>query len=260
MVRFGMNIRLATLNDLEAMTGVLIGASPLDPVYPYRFPDRHLYPSVFSNLCRQKCVEYLATSAVVVCEMPSVSPDGPSSGEVDSGMQVVAFAAWDTPASQASLQSGGLGTSLVPATENAPLLTIGHKDRMDAFKTACARNKTSFFDATYGKRGHVMLKILLCHPDYQRRGAGRALTEWGIQEARRLGLCTTVFASPMGLRLYKKLGFREMGRFKVQLEGDEEFLEIPALVLRPTHLVDQMTPCGIECGSTPLYASSAACV
>jgi hypothetical protein len=64
----------------------------------------------------------------------------------------------------------------------------------------------------------------------------------------------------MGLGLYKKLGFREIGRFKVQLEGDEEFLEIPALVLRPHHFPEAtLTPCGIECGSSPMYASSAAC-
>jgi len=78
-----------------------------------------------------------------------------------------------------------------------------------------------------------MLKILLCHPDYQRRGAGTALTRWGIKQAARLGLCTTVFASPMGLNLYKKLGFKEIDRFRVQLEGDAEYLEIPALVLKP---------------------------
>lgn len=236
----------------------------MDPIYPYRFPDRHLYPSVFYDLCRSKCEEYLATSTVVVCEMPA-DRSLAESGEVGTHMRVIAFAVWDSPASHARLHSGGLEPLSAhhhqqpSCTENVPLLTIGHKDRMDAFKSACARNKASFFDATYGKRGHVMLKILLCHPDYQRRGAGRALTEWGIREARRLGLYTTVFASPMGLGLYKKLGFKEKGRFKVQLEGDEEYLEIPALVLRPSHLPDQMSPCGIECGSSPLYASSAAC-
>jgi len=84
-----MLIRLATTADLEAMTWVLIGASPLDPVYPYRFPDRHLYPDEFAELCRQKCTEYLATSTVVVCEMPAHEDPGRS--------QVVAFSAWDAP-------------------------------------------------------------------------------------------------------------------------------------------------------------------
>lgn len=44
---------------------------------------------------------------------------------------------------------------------------------------------------------------------------------------------TTVFASPMGLRLYRKLGFQEIGRFRVQLEGEGEFVEIPGLVMPP---------------------------
>ena len=85
-----MMIRLATASDLDAMTWVLVGASPMDPVYPYRFPDRHLYPDEFAALSRQKCAEYLATSTVVVCEMPA--------DEDPARTQVVAFSAWDRPA------------------------------------------------------------------------------------------------------------------------------------------------------------------
>jgi hypothetical protein len=76
----------------------------------------------------------------------------------------------------------------------------------------------------------VFLKILLTHPRFQRRGAGSALARWGVEQARAMGVCTTVFASPMGLALYRRLGFREVGRFRVQCEGEGEFLEIPALV------------------------------
>lgn len=111
-------------------------------------------------------------------------------------------------------------------------MTIGRRDRAKVFRDTCAASRRDLFDARY-PRGHVFLKILLCHPDYQRRGAGRALTLWGIDEARRLGLNTTVFASPMGLPLYESLGFREVGRFRVQLEGDDVALDIPALVLDP---------------------------
>lgn len=97
-----MNIRLATRADLEAMTWVLIGASPLDPVYPYRFPDRHLYPGEFAALCRRKCAEYLETSTVVVCEM--------ASHDDDEATQVVAFSAWDMPTRVHPQASGALGT------------------------------------------------------------------------------------------------------------------------------------------------------
>lgn len=85
-----MIIRLANEADLEDMTAVLVGASPLDPVYPYRFPGGHLYSDEFAALCRRKCAEYLENSTVVVCELPA--DDG------SPATQVVAFSAWDMPA------------------------------------------------------------------------------------------------------------------------------------------------------------------
>ncbi len=87
-----MFVRLARASDLEDMTWVLVGASPLDPVYSYRFPDRHLYPEEFAELCRQKCAEYLGSSIVVVCEMPTDSDP--------EKLRVVAFSAWDSPQAQ----------------------------------------------------------------------------------------------------------------------------------------------------------------
>lgn len=216
-----MITRLATAADLGAMTWVLVAASPLDPVYPYRFPD--LYGDEFAALCAQKCTEYLQTSTVVVHEMPV---DGDT-----ARTQVVAFSAWDCPQQRSKIFLPAIEPSSRTANNPIKAMTIGHRDRQNIFREACASSKRDLFDAQY-PRGHVFLKILLCHPAYQRRGAGRALTEWGITEARRLGLNTTVFASPMGYELYKKLGFRELGRFRVQLDGEDDFLEIPAMVLR----------------------------
>lgn len=92
-----MNIRLATEADLDAMTWVLVGASPHDPVYPYRFPN--LDGDEFAELCAQKCAEYLATSTVVVCEMP-VGGDA-------TRAQVVAFSAWDCPQPAPKVRSSG---------------------------------------------------------------------------------------------------------------------------------------------------------
>lgn len=222
-----MIVRLATEADLEAMTAVLIGASPLDPVYPYRFPDRHLYPDAFAALCRQKCAEYLETSTVVVCEMP------PDHRYATGPTQVVAFSAWDIP-SVPSRRASAVGEPTSPTSPTHPHLptTLGHQTRQTAFRAALAEHKAALFDTDPRYRaGHVFLKILLTHPSHQRRGAGTALTRWGIEQARRLGVATTVFASPMGLGLYRRLGFREVGRFRVQCEGEGEFLEIPALVV-----------------------------
>ncbi|AEO62089.1 hypothetical protein MYCTH_2313040 [Thermothelomyces thermophilus ATCC 42464] len=207
-----MIVRLGTWADLEAMTAVLIAASPLDPVYPYRFPDRHLYPAEFAAVCRQKCVEYLETSTVVVCELP-VDAYG-------SASEVVAFSAWDLP--------------LAAQPANAPRRsTVGNLTRQSAFRAALAEHKQTLFDARYGYGGHVFLRILLTHPRHQRRGAGTALASWGVGRARALGAYATVFASPMGLRLYRRLGFREVGRCRIRVEGDAETLELPALARPP---------------------------
>ncbi|KAM7208165.1 putative N-acetyltransferase ycf52-like [Naviculisporaceae sp. PSN 640] len=226
-----MFVRLATLSDLDAMTWVLVGASPLDPIYPYRFPDRHLYPEEFMTLCRQKCREYLATSTVVVCEMEQ--------DELEELAYTHADAPLDLAGAARSRNSNRRRAAAAPQ-DSRPTKTsypstspqrIGHQSRMQAFRTKCATSKQDFFDRPYSSsgKGHMFLKILLCHPAYQRRGAGSALTRWGIDQAARHHLDTTVFASPMGLELYKKLGFEEVGRFRVQVEGDEEYLEIPAL-------------------------------
>ncbi|KAK4102455.1 acyl-CoA N-acyltransferase [Parathielavia hyrcaniae] len=226
-----MIIRLASEADLEAMTTVLVGASPLDPVYPYRFPDQHLYADEFASLCRGKVAEYLQNSTVVVCEMPTDRYNSNST-------QVVAFSAWDMPRLDAEPSSHSRRNSGVePSSPTSPThptspTTIGNATRQSAFRAALADKKHHLFDAPYHARGgHVFLKILLCHPSHQRRGAGTALAQWGIDQARRAGVHTTVFASPMGLRLYRRLGFREVGRFRVQLEGEGEFVEIPALAL-----------------------------
>lgn len=242
-----MLVRLATESDLDAMTWVLIGASPLDPIYPYRFPDREEHPDKFKTLCQQKCAEYLATSTVVVCEMEIAGTGADAEGDPAGGggrtaraaTKVVAFSAWDTPirwlqpVGEPPLSHPTAGYSHHQHHTSGPI-TIGHKTRMQAFRTQCTTSKRHFFDLPYSRspqRGHMFLKILLCHPLYQRRGAGSALTRWGIERAAEHGLDTTVFASPMGLELYKKLGFKEVGKFRVQVDGDSEFLEIPALVL-----------------------------
>ncbi|KAK4031153.1 putative N-acetyltransferase ycf52-like protein, partial [Parachaetomium inaequale] len=226
-----MIIRLASEADLEAMTAVLVGASPLDPVYPYRFPDRHLYPAEFAALCRRKCAEYLETSTVVVCELP-IDVYG-------AATQVVAFSAWDMPAAAQPPRSRR-ASAVEPTSPTSPTLptsptTIGNLTRQSAFRAALTTHKIALFDARYRPEqgGHVFLKILLTHPSHQRRGAGTALALWGVEQARALGAYTTVFASPMGLSLYRRLGFREVGRFRVQLEGEGEFVEIPALALGP---------------------------
>ena len=59
-------------------------------------------------------------------------------------------------------------------------------------------------------RPYVLLNLLCIHQDFQRRGAGTALVEWGMEVARSLGLAIHLEASAAGYELYRKLGFKQV--------------------------------------------------
>ena len=92
------------------------------------------------------------------------------------------------------------------------------------------------FDDKYGADNHIYLSLLNTHPDYQDLGAGKALCQWGLEKAKREAWTVTLFSSPMGKRLYAKLGFREVGSFRTQVEGEAEWLDISAMVLEESSL------------------------
>ncbi|KAK3363176.1 acetyltransferase [Lasiosphaeria hispida] len=54
---------------------------------------------------------------------------------------------------------------------------------------------------------HFYLDTLVTHPDYQRRGAGLMLLQWGCDLAGEHGVGAYVDASKAGARLYEKCGF-----------------------------------------------------
>jgi GNAT superfamily N-acetyltransferase len=59
-----------------------------------------------------------------------------------------------------------------------------------------------------GERPHVILDSLICHPDFQRRGAGRQLVQWGLDRADELGLPAYLEGSAAGKGLYRKMGYQ----------------------------------------------------
>ena len=61
------------------------------------------------------------------------------------------------------------------------------------------------------------LGLLEVHPDYQRKGAGKMLVEWGVDAADRLGLPCWLQATPQGHGLYRKYGFVDVGKMDIDM-------------------------------------------
>lgn len=49
-------------------------------------------------------------------------------------------------------------------------------------------------------------------PEYQRQSVGSILTQWGCDQADSNGWSSFVMASPEGIPLYHKFGFKAMGQ------------------------------------------------
>lgn len=224
-------LRQATPRDVRALARIIVDCSNADPAYPYRFPFIHSHLEAYIRYCEEKSLEYVNTCTVMVYEIPNRRPHKRN--------KVIAFSVWKDPSPPVPHPARRLSNSHAQVSARVPPDTISRPtqapppyarpDRVLAFREESRRAKSNILDARYAQ-GHMFLKILLCHSRYRGRGAGTALTQWGMNKARAQGLNTTLFASPMGQELYKKLGFKVVDRFRVQLENETEALDIPAMV------------------------------
>ncbi|KAI1337259.1 acyl-CoA N-acyltransferase [Xylariaceae sp. FL0016] len=90
----------------------------------------------------------------------------------------------------------------------------------------------------FGKRRHVYLPTMAVHPDYQRRGIGRLLMQWGIDMAEKLGLPIYLEATDAGFPLYKSMGFERLTHVsvihKAEVTGSAEDTNVPLMVKMPS--------------------------
>jgi GNAT superfamily N-acetyltransferase len=100
---------------------------------------------------------------------------------------------------------------------------------MMAWDKTTREAKCRIFDKPLGN-AFLQLQILATHPQYQGLGAGTALCNWGLKMARLENVPVAVFASPMGRKLYRKLGFQKVNNVIIKAEGDDEVINIAAMV------------------------------
>lgn len=75
------------------------------------------------------------------------------------------------------------------------------------------------------------------HPEYQRKGIGRLLVQWGIDVAEQLGLPIYLESTQGGIRLFEATGFKILSHetliHKACNTGDNEDIEVPLMVRMP---------------------------
>lgn len=217
-------LRNGTLADLDCILDIGLAAMPMDPQWNYRFPHRQAFPQDQRDATRKRYREFLENSdgrwSVTVAEMfkgNSVTP--------------VAFAVWD------------IGNLSRKSTVTQPQETSRYKSskiarrdcnqtRMQAWNCILQEAKSRHFEHRFGTQ-QFQLQILATHPDFQRLGAGSLLVRDGIMLAEAASQAISVFASPMGERLYASLGFERIECVLVQVKDEPEFVTVEAMAYEP---------------------------
>ncbi|KAI0203192.1 acyl-CoA N-acyltransferase [Astrocystis sublimbata] len=89
----------------------------------------------------------------------------------------------------------------------------------------------------FGYHKHIYLPTIAVHPDYQRRGAGRMLMQWGVEVAEQLGLPIYLESTGPGNSLYRAMGFEQLTHVQIIHKavdtGEMNDTEIPLMVRMP---------------------------
>lgn len=81
----------------------------------------------------------------------------------------------------------------------------------------------------YNEETDFHLELIGVRPCYRRRGLGSLLVKEGLMAAEAMGAKVYLQASPLGVRMYKRLGFKPIAGISVDLQefgGDEVMTEV----------------------------------
>ena len=202
-------LRPTTVEDVDQMTEIYFSAFSIDAISLLVFPrnSQSAYDFWFNSITE----EMSDPNAHWLCVYDSDSPDQP----------VIAMAKWNGPDTP-------LGTDLPAWPEGSNVEIANH------FFGNLVRRHESIMRG----RKHWYLELLATRPEYQGKGAAGKLLRWGIERADEEGTETYLEASPDGKPIYEHLGFREVDRLVVELDGkgegvlsEKEFIEV--FMVRP---------------------------
>ncbi|KAI9779309.1 MAG: hypothetical protein M1839_007417 [Geoglossum umbratile] len=221
--------RNANQLDVPRITEILLAALASDPFYSYlwqrrrEFPDdHHFYWSnrIYGDLFNPRY-------KVLVLELA----DG--AGERVGKSQTIAFAIWERKGHSDSAikwererrvqTAANHAISVLSAEQLLREFPGSRRDVSTARQEACSASLLRA-DETFDNisRDRLQLEFLCTDPDFQRRGAGLKLVQWGVDKAiTEEAKVISVTASLQGQTLYREHKFIIVGRETIQVEGEE---------------------------------------
>jgi GNAT superfamily N-acetyltransferase len=210
----GFTLRVATKNDLDAITRIHIKGFTEEPYIHYCFPLRDEYPKDYWKWTRKEYQNYLEQPQKFLVHVL----DAPCESDGEATIETIGLAIWNLAV-------------LKEAKGTDPIFNERRDANMKhckAFREKAGKRFKTYFAKWAEKQ--INLATLVVHPDHRRRGAGTMLVKWGIEAAEEKGWPVTLCASPMGRFLYEHLHFKVIAIEVVQVEGEKETLKSAVMV------------------------------
>ncbi|QDS70377.1 hypothetical protein FKW77_009145 [Venturia effusa] len=220
-------VRLATSRDKDGYVHATRAGYELDLQFRWRYPYRHDFPDDAVEATGIQFDQALLNekATVLVAEPPRLEN---GTEMIDENWIIVAGVVWEWKfLTEVEDEHPPIGFS-------GP--TSGRRDmnphRQRLFITAITAAEKHNLGPEWGPK-RLELADCATDPTYHRRGAGRALVEWGLARAKEANVPVSLTASPMGRELYLRLGFRELDFFECEDGEGEEVVRTWVMVWTP---------------------------
>lgn len=218
-----ITIRPVTKHYLDDITTVVMDAFSPGRMYHYVFPELSHYKEYHWRCLREAAGEAFANLTANNFINVITVPVGGSNIESDINRheRVVSIAFWavvEPGDDDMIVQSGGASFFRMVAACSDHLDM--NKTRAEDFMSQMdAYEKDYILDYPHKQ---VYLGLLATHPDWDGHGFGAAQCEWGLDMATKLGVVTTLMATPEGWPLYDELEFESVANLTIKTLDDSE--------------------------------------
>lgn len=233
-----LRIRPALAQEAQALAKIGAAAFSEDPFDSYMYPKRKQSPEAYQRLYRQKLDYHINQSLcwIMVAEVVTTAHNGYGAvGHEDA--TPAAYAIWTRETAKdrketrrclqaQGLQDSSLGLSMAKRCKKLVMncrLAQSIRDRSNP--VVDRERSTAFWKGFDGSdddsdsdddepEEYWHLQELAVAPEFRRRGAGRALLNWGQNWARKEDVPVLLESTPMGRPLYQAAGFLQYGLWR----------------------------------------------